>query len=68
MWVRAPELCDTIALRNALLNTDKLTDEFDVIAMVDRLYDIAKSLALASGADDSDDDGGDDGGDDDAMR
>ena len=50
LWVRAASLTDTIAVRNALLNMDKLADDLQVELMVERLAVIAANMAAASNA------------------
>lgn len=54
VWLRAPVMAHTVAIRNALVNLDKLTDEFQVEAIVERLAAIANSLNKVNS--DSDDD------------
>ena len=50
LWVRAASITDTIAVRNALLNMDKLADDLQVELMVERLAVIAANMAAASNA------------------
>lgn len=56
VWLRAPSMAHTVAVRNALLNMDKLTDEFQVEAMVERLAAVASSLAKTNNMDNQSDD------------
>jgi hypothetical protein len=44
LWVRASNLIHTIVIRNAIMNADRLADEVQIMAMVDRLALIAKTF------------------------
>ena len=55
VWVRAPAMAHTVAVRNALVNLDKLTDEFQVEAMVERLAAVANSLGKKASVDSDED-------------
>lgn len=43
-WLRASSTVETVAIRNAILNMDKLTDDARVVVMVERLAELTKKM------------------------
>lgn len=44
IWVRSNDLVDLIVIRNAILNSEFLDDDAQIIAMVDKLIQLSKGL------------------------